>query len=121
MSGILFISHYLLRVDIQYFLETIKSRFLERSIVETAELTEVFGGYFKSFLYLWVLFLILIIWSFIQNGKLEIRHGWMLFVMAFPLVENLIMKEHAISYTYDRMKGIFVLSFLICELSSSLL
>lgn len=121
VSGILFISHYLLRVDIQYFLETIKSRFLERSIVETAELTDVFGGYFKSFLYLWVLFLILIIWSFIQNGKLEIRHGWMLFVMAFPLVENLIMKEHAISYTYDRMKGIFVLSFLICELSSILL
>ena len=37
------------------------------------------------------------------------------FVMAFPILENVIMKEHALTYTYDRMKAGFVLILLICE------
>ncbi len=121
LSMILFIFHYLMRVDIQSFFDIMRARFLERSAVDGIGLTDVFGGYLKSFLYLWVLFLGLIIWSFVKNKKIEIRHGQLLFVMAFPLVENIIMKEHAISYTYDRMKGIYILSFLVCEMSFFLL
>ena len=47
--------------------------------------------------------------------------GILILVLAFPILENSIMKEHAVSYTYDRMKFIFLLAFLICELSNTLL
>ncbi len=49
------------------------------------------------------------------------RHKLLMFVMIFPVLENIIMKEHAITYTYDRMKAIFILSFVICELTDQLL
>lgn len=117
----LFVVHYLLRVDAQTFFMTVKYRFFDRSIADESTLTDVFGGYFKSFLYLWILFLLLVIWNFLQNKKIELNHGMLMFVMAFPVLENVIMKEHAISYTYDRMKFIFFFSFLICELSYHLL
>lgn len=121
MSFGMFALHYILRVDARVFFWTIKSRFLDRSIVDASEMTDVFGGYFKSFLYLWILLGGLIIWSFIKNKKLELRYGMLMFVMTFPVIENIIMKEHAISYSYDRMKGIYILSFLVCEVSFFLL
>lgn len=34
-------------------------------------------------------------------------------VFLIPLLENLLLKEHAISYTFDRMKGAFLLIFLL--------
>lgn len=120
-SGCLFILHYLLRVDSDKLFETMKFRFIERSAADTVELTELFGGYFKSFLYLWVLFLILVVWNFVYNKKLQLRHGMLIFVMVFPVVENIVMKEHALTYIYDRMKCIYILSFLICEFSYCLL
>ena len=49
------------------------------------------------------------------------RHGVLYLIIVFPIVENILMKQHALSYTYDRMKFIFILSFLICELASDLL
>jgi hypothetical protein len=50
----------------------------------------------------------------IINKGLKWMRQWryflsMVFVMLFPLLENLIMKEHAISYTYDRMKMVYPL------------
>lgn len=42
-------------------------------------------------------------------------------VLAFPILENIIMKQHALEYTYDRMKASFLLSFLICEMIHQLL
>lgn len=41
--------------------------------------------------------------------------------MVFPVLENLIMKQHAASYSYDRMKAAWILVFVICELIRNLL
>ena len=37
------------------------------------------------------------------------------------MIENLIMSEHAICYTFDRMKLVFFLSFVTCELFDQIL
>lgn len=116
-----FTLHYLLRVDIQVFMETLKYRFMARNVTTDVSLTDVFAGYLQSFSYLWFLLLCVMIWNLARYKKLEIRHGMLLFVLIFPVLENIIMKEHAVSYTYDRMKFVYFLSFLICELSCCLL
>ena len=46
---------------------------------------------------------------------------WLFLVLFFPVLENIVMSQHAIQYTYDRMKLIFGISLLICELSYNLL
>ncbi len=120
-SFCLFVLHYLLRVDRHVFFEALKSRFMARNVLTEVALTDVFAGYLKSFLYLWLLLAILVVWNFAKNGKIEFHRGSLLFIFLFPVIENIIMKEHAYSYTYDRMKLIFAFSFLICELSYSLL
>lgn len=117
----IFTFHYLLRVDAGVFFSALKARFFARNITTSTALTDVYGGYLKSFLYLWVLLLILIVWNFVQNKKITMYKGILILVLAFPILENSIMKEHAVSYTYDRMKFIFLLAFLICELSNTLL
>ena len=79
------------------------------------------GGYFKSFLYLWILLLILLIWCFFLKGCLNLTNGILFLVRAFPVLENVIMKQHALAYTYDRMKAVFVLVLLICEVARNIL
>lgn len=116
-----FAMHFLLRMDEQSFFSALSERFMARNISTKILLTDVFGGYFQSFLYLWVLFLFLIVWNFMRYHKIELRHGVLMFIMVFPVMENIVMKKHSLDYTYDRMKFIFILSFLICELSYCLL
>lgn len=38
------------------------------------------------------------------------------FVMLFPMLENAVMKQHAVYYSYDRMKLVFFLVLLLCDL-----
>ena len=111
-----FCLHYLARIDSTVFFDALKNRFMARNVMTAVELTQVFGGYFKSFLYLWVLLLILLIWNIAVKKNIEVKHGLLMLAMAFPVIENVIMKEHALSYSYDRMKMAFVFSFIICDL-----
>ena len=78
--------------------------------------TDVLGSYFESFIYLWLLLFCVIVWIFIKNGSLKIGNGIILFVTAFPVIENIIMKQHAVAYSYDKMKAVFVLILLMCEI-----
>ncbi len=42
-------------------------------------------------------------------------------VLFFPLIENFIMKQHALVYSFDRMKGLFLLTYLVCEVARNIL
>lgn len=117
----LFAGHYLLRVDRGTFLDALQSRFMARNVTTDTTLAEVLKGYIQSFGFWWTVLLLLIIGNIVMKRKIVLRHGLLMFVMTFPLLENVLMKQHAVEYTYDRMKGIFILSFLICELSCSLI
>ena len=116
-----FCCHYLMRTDTTVFFMALKNRFMARNITTSVLLTDVIGGYLKSFLYLWVVLLVLTIWTFIKKGSVEIKNGILLLVTAFPIVENIIMKQHALVYTYDRMKASIVLIIILCEIVRNLL
>lgn len=120
-SFIIFSLHYLSVVSTMDFLRALKNRFLDRSFSSTTRLADVFGGYINSFLFLWLLLAILIIWNVAKSGKLEFKNRCLLFITTFLILENIIMKQHAYSYTYDRMKMIFLLSLIICEFTNQIL
>ena len=117
----IFCCHYLLRTDAVTFFAALKNRFMERNITTDVLITDVLGGYYKSFLYLWLLLLCFTIWSFVKRGNVRIDNGVVLMVSAFPIIENIIMKQHALAYTYDRMKAVFVMILLLCEITKNLL
>lgn len=117
----IFVEHYLLRVDKDIFFITVKNRFLARSSDASISFSDVIGGYGKSFKYIWILVLIFIIWNIANDKKIEIKHCTELFIVSFMLCENLLMKQHAIAYPYDRMKCVFLLSLILCELIAQVL
>lgn len=116
----LFVGHYLLRVDSQKFFSVMKGRFLARSADAAVTMADLTGGYVDSFLFFWLLIIALIIWNLIRTRKLELHHLLTMFLLAVPVLENVLMKNHAVYYTYDRMKGVFLLSFVACQLVESL-
>ena len=111
----LFSFHYLLRVDTAAFVTALKDRFMARNITSGNALTDVFGSYFESFLYIWLALAVLLVYCFVKYQKLELKHGILFLVLAFPVAENIIMKQHALYYPYDRMKAVFVVILLLCE------
>ena len=121
LSFCVFCGHYLLRTDTVTFFMALKNRFMARNFATSVLLTDVIGGYLKSFLYLWVVLLALTIWAFIKKGNVELKNGILLLVSSFPVLENIIMKQHALTYTYDRMKGAFVLIIILCEIVRNIL
>jgi len=128
LSFVLFSAHYLWVVTLWDYLEALKNRFIARSTVSNYPFSRLFTGYIDSFLWLWVLLGVLFVavvlcWRGFTWTKRSVllRHKWLLFVTLFPVIENILMKGHAILYTYDRMKLIFPLTLILCDLCALLL
>ncbi len=121
IAFLLFVGHYLLVIDISDFLNALFARFTARSISATNGMFGILRGYFESFLYCWLLILVLMFWDFIMHKRVSIKNRLVLVMLAFPCFENFIMKQHALIYSYDRMKLVYVLSFLICMCADNIL
>ena len=122
-SFILFCFHYLLVVNAKDFFIALKDRFMARNITSKASIKDLFKGYLYSFKYLYILLAILLIWNFVKakDKKINLKNGFIIFLCLFPILENFVMKQHAISYSYDRMKLIFPISLLICEIIQNII
>lgn len=118
ISLAIFVTHFLLVLDPLDFYNAIKNRFVSRSIFSEIKSLSLINGYassFKSFLYI-PLILVLTATILERLYKKTTNNNWvMFFLLSFPLLENLIMKEHAVSYSYDRAKMIFLLIFLFLQ------
>lgn len=106
------IFHYLSVIDWNGFRQALQDRYMMRTRYAYATTFNLVWGYWKSFKTFWVILLVLFVACCIIHKGLKWIKQWgailpMLFVMCFPLLENLVMKEHAISYTYDRMKLVY--------------
>lgn len=110
-----FAFHYLLRIPASDFFQVLWARFNARSGA-AVRLTDVFSGYLGAFLYAWLFLFLIAAWNIARYKKMEFRHTMPLFLLLFPVLENVVMKEHTMSYTYDRMKGVFAVSMVGCEL-----
>lgn len=114
---VLLCGHYLSVVDFASFRQALQDRYHMRTTYAYATTFNLLWGYWKSFKMLWILLPILGISCVILNKGVKWIVEWvtllpMLVVTLFPVLENVVMKEHAISYTYDRMKLIYPL--LLC-------
>ena len=115
LSFILFSAHYLLRVTPDSFFGALYSRFSARNYSVNTPIISIIAGYLESFAYLWVLLVIALIICFCCKRSLEINNGILILILAFPILENFVMKQHALVYTYDRMKAAWLIIFLTCE------
>lgn len=107
ISFAIFCVHYLSVVSANDFFAALKNRFFARNIATTAPLQKLLVGYKESFAALLVIIgIFAVVWIYAKKSEngVKMEDKLLLFVSAFPVVENFIMKEHAISYTYDRMK-----------------
>lgn len=110
LSFVIFCGHYLLVTDMSDFFNALKNRFLARNATTNTQWSLLFTGYWSSFAALITLVCILCIvciykkqsFRFMKSANAELK--LILFVSIFPVIENFIMKQHAVSYTYDRMK-----------------
>lgn len=119
LALVLLCGHYLIVVDWNSFVGALRDRYHMRTTYAYATTFNLLWGYWKSFKGLWIILAILGISCVILNKGVKWITKWisllpMLFVMLFPVLENIVMKEHAISYTYDRLKLIYPL--LLCVL-----
>jgi len=123
MSFTVFTLHFLLNISPERFLTELKLRSKVRSFAANISTSLLFRGYLTSFCYTWILlFSLLILATVIYKGlvwrkqSVLIKNFWIIFVASFPILENFIMKEHAILYPYDRMKLIFPVCLICCDL-----
>ena len=100
-------------------ISTMTSRAEARS---NASILALLNGYKLSFSPLLILIAVLLILILIcKESRKELKvivlqkRFCCIFVIAlFPLLENVIMMQHAISYTFDRLKMVVVLLFILC-------
>lgn len=92
-----------------------------RDSVGPVSVSQLIGGYYDSFKYTVIALLGLIIWNIVKAGSIRINNLVLLFVCAFPIIENMIMLQHSVQYSYDRMKAAFILIILLCEVAKNIM
>jgi hypothetical protein len=123
----IFCLHYLLVVDAKDFVLALISRFFARNVTTDVKLWRLGAGYVISFALLGLTTVCYSIIALLRRSgdyppllcaSLE-AHKWLFIVTAFALVENVIMKEHAIAYSFDRMKAVIpIIGLLFCSVES---
>jgi len=132
LAGFLFLTHYLSVVSYADFSEALMSRFMARNA--TAEVSNLYllRGYRVSFGWLPVITGIVLFVLFIINSEhinkirktfneIICEHKGILAVMVLIIAENFLMLEHAIMYSFARMKLIFIIMLIIFTAMSTLL
>jgi hypothetical protein len=121
----LFCLHYLTTVDLDSFIMALKLRFMARNVAVATPFWQLGQGYAISFGLLLCIVLVCVVFA-LRNKETRKQFAanmanckYLLIVCAFSLVENVIMKEHAVSYTFDRMKAIIpIMCILLCSIET---
>lgn len=120
LSFALFAVHYLAVVEKKTFFKALVARFGARAFsANGATLKALATGYMSSFGTLIIITaMVLMVTLLVRATRTALRKLFseqriILFVMVFALLENLIMRQHAIAYTFDRMKGVFPLLIIL--------
>lgn len=115
LALVLFALHYQLVIDVPSSLWHIYLRYSGRNISSGYPLSNLWLEYFYSFPQLVALngtFLVLVL-SFSKARtvlwQLTKKYAYVLLYFLFIMVENVIMLGHAIDYSFDRMKLVFLL------------
>lgn len=129
LAGLLFIGQFLFVISPNYLFHSLKSRFLGRSSVNDEYNgidslgPELLHGYWESYgillLIPFALALLLLIMKLAKhrmNFSLPPFVGGMLFILCVPILENILMLQHAVEYNFDRLKTLIPIVFMISVL-----
>lgn len=120
-SFALFCAHYLMRVSAADFAGSLLFSFTARNAASTdVTFLDLLAGYPVALRWLLAALAVLLALALVaRRGRLSLAPGMgtLLFVSAFPVLENVIMKQHACRYSYDMMKAAVPLVLLACELA----
>lgn len=107
--------HYLQRVPASTLFSALLGSYAVRGDGARDPVLQYFVMLFRSLRPLWTLLPVLLALVLLVPrahralpGLLRAYAPW-LFVSAFPMLENLILRQHALEYTYDRMKAVYPL------------
>lgn len=108
------------------YVGALKYRFLARSVTAPGNFVDLAIGYFTSYASFIILLAFLVVLVVLNRGALtnaigilKVNFG-LVFIFAFILLENILMVRHAVLYSFDRMKGIFILMLIFFVLIASL-
>lgn len=129
ISCILFISHFLSVLYFEAFKTALISRFMARNVTTKISFSHLIRGYSVSFGLTWVLIIALtLVVIFKKESRQTLstilkQNKSIIFVVSFAMLENILMLEHAIFYSFDRMKMVLpillILFSLICSLDKT--
>jgi hypothetical protein len=111
-AGLLTLAHYGLAVGFRPTIQALLDRFLERD-TSSGNFVGLIQGYSGSFgLFILILAAVLVTHFFSndkEQAKVSERNKLLFLFLAasIPLIENIVMMEHAQQYSYDRLKFIF--------------
>lgn len=127
LSFIIFSMHFLMNLSFNDYIYTLRDRFFARNIsASTVKINDLLNGYNISYRYVNILCAIMILitlsikkfrkklWELVKEYKYEI------IFFAFILLENLIMLEHAVTYSFDRLKLAYILIIMFYIIISAL-
>ena len=120
-SGLILCAHFLLNVSFEQFVNTSFQRCSERH-GEINDICKLIFGYFQSFKILWLLIFVYIVGIMYKNKNSIFFHNYPLtIILLFPILENFLLLNHAIYYSFDRMKLAFIMIVIICDMFNELL
>lgn len=111
LAGAIFTLQYLPVVGLENLFLIVGERFVARSVPQNKTVLDLLAGYWVSAKALLLLTAAaLLVWAVLRisgryrGGRCAPWRKLVVVLAAFPLLENLLMQQHALSYTYDRMK-----------------
>lgn len=129
LSGLLFIGQFLLAISPKFLYLSLKSRFLGRSSVSDQQNSfgslgpQLLHGYWESYSFLLLLpFVLVLAFLIVKFAKrkallaLPPFAGGLLFVLCAPLLENILLLQHAVEYNFDRLKTLIPIIFVVSVL-----
>lgn len=123
----MFFFHFILVLDPGQLIHTVIKRFSVRGLqLGNDYLLQLLHGYAVSFGWIWNLLLLLSIVLLLLITKTDrkqilqdsvlLKNKTIVFLFLFPVLENIFMLQHATEFGYDRIKLLFFLCLLLCDM-----
>lgn len=115
LSGGLTLFHYSRKLPLQQVLRAMFGSYQVRGDATRDPLLQFAAMYFRSFRWLWVLLGLMLLAALVLPAARRALPGllkacWKPLALAtFPMLENLLLRQHTVEYSYARMKAILPL------------
>lgn len=112
----IFSMHYLLNIDFNDYILALKNRFFARNFTNSEiSIIDLLKGYLYSYcpmiILCGIMFIVILNKKKYRNKLIELLKEYIYetIFFSFMMLENVIMMQHAIVYTFDRLKLIYIL------------